>query len=221
MKNTYMGALKAVSVLSGYNWYKITADNTEGSNRIFFATALEAQFNGETIKADRQFASPVYIAGYDSVTATAENCVVFHMPNGGSYTVEGENKNLTAADNYNGNFQNMEALLNDPATLERLTDYDRSHKDENGNLFVVVDLRKLGRITAAAGQKIRSFLNVYCGGKVQNPRTLCIKFCPDTSIITGIWDYVTEQPSAGKMFIADENTEKALYKVAQSVAAAL
>ena len=236
MKNTVnMDALKAVSVLSGFNWYKITAENTENGTQVFYATGLIADHGGEVIKAEKQFATPVYMAGFESVTATAENCFVFHLPNGGSYTVEGLEKALTDPDNYNAHFNSMEKLLCDYDTLESLTDYERSHKDENGNLLVVLDLRKLVRLTGIQSQKIKRFINVNCGGegvKYQTPRTVYFKFTPDNAIIAGVWDYTVEQPMNEKRFyesyfaVLDGATEenkqaKALYKLAQSVTAAI
>lgn len=232
--NVNMDALKAVSVLSGFNWYKITAENTENGTQVFYATGLIADHGGEVIKAERQFATPVYMAGFESVTATAENCFVFHLPNGGSYTVEGLEKALTDPDKYSEKFDNMEKLLCDYDTLESLTDYERSHKEENGNLLVVLDLRKLGRLTGIQCQKIKRFINVNCGGNgvdKQTPRTIYFKFA-DNSIIAGVWDYAAEQPMSEKMFyeswftIMDgaekENKQaEALRKLAQTVAAAI
>lgn len=236
MKNTVnMDALKAVSVLSGFNWYKITAENTENGTQVFYATGLIADHGGEVIKAEKQFATPVYMAGFESVTATAENCFVFHLPNGGSYTVEGLEKALTDPDKYSAKFDSMEKLLCDHDTLESLTDYQRSHKDENGNLLVVLDLRKLGRLTGIQSQKIKRFMNIYCGGhgvSFQTPRTVYFKFTPDNAIIAGVWGYAAEQPIQEKVFYEswysivegaeEENKQaEALYKLAQSVTAAI
>lgn len=235
MKNTVnMDAMKACAVLSGFNWYKITAENTENGTQVFYATGVIADHGGEVIKAEKQFATPVYMAGFESVTATAENCFVFHLPNGGSYTVEGLEKALTDPDKYSAKFDSMEKLLCDPDTLENLTDYNRSHKDESGNLLVVLDLRKLGRLTGIQCLKIKRFMNVYCGGegvKYQTPRTVYFKFA-DKSIIAGVWDYAAEQPISEKMFYEswlsimdgaeEENKQaEALRKLAQTVAAAM
>lgn len=121
-------------------------------------------------------------------------------------------------------------LLCDPDTLENLTDYNRSHKDENGNLLVVLDLRKLGRLTGIQCLKIKRFINVNCGGegvKYQNSRTIYFKFT-DNSIIAGVWDYAAEQPINEKRYIGlfheVYNAKKqcdTLRKLAQSVTAAI
>ena len=235
MKNTVnMDVLKACALLSGYNWYKISTENTEDGRKVFFATGLEPQFEGEIVKVERQFATPIYAAGYDRVTATADNCIVFHLPNGGSYTVEGLEKDLANPDNYNAHFSNMENLLADPDTLESLIDYERSHIDESGNPLVVLDLRKLGRPTGIQEQKIKKFINVYCGRlgtKCQTPRTVYFRFA-DNTIYAGVWDYATEQPIAEKRFYEgwftaldgaeNENRQaEALYRLAQMVTAAV
>lgn len=228
--NVNMDALKAVSVLSGFNWYKITAENTENGTQVFYATGVIADHGGEVIKAEKQFATHVYMAGFESVTATAENCFVFHLPNGGSYTVEGLEKALTDPDKYSVKFDSMEKLLCDHDTLGSLIDYQRSHKDENGNLLVVLDLRKLGRLTGIQSQKIKRFINVNCGGegvKYQTPRTVYFRFA-DNSIIAGVWDYAAEQPMNEKRYIGlfhevynAKMQADTLRKLAQSVTAAI
>lgn len=245
MKNTVnMDALKACAVLSGFNWYKVHV-NRDGKESEFYATELETTHEGATIKIHRQFATPEYMGGFTRITAEAENCIVFEAEsmdyssgNGRriaiKYTVEGLHKDLTDPDKYSAKFDSMEKLLCDYDTLESLTDYQRSHKDENGNLLVVLDLRKLGRLTGIQCQKIKRFINVNCGGNgvdKQTPRTIYFKFA-DNSIIAGVWDYAAEQPMSEKMFyeswftIMDgaekENKQaEALRKLAQTVAAAI
>lgn len=231
MKNTVnIDALKAVSVLSGFNWFKVTTE-TETEKSEFYATGIEEQFDGETIKLEKQFATAFYMAGFEKVTAEAENRFLFDMVGGAKCTVEGLEKALTDPDNYSVKFDSMEKLLCDPDTLENLTDYNRSHKDENGNLLVVLDLRKLGRLTGIQYQKIKRFMNVYCGGegvKYQTPRTVYFKFTPDNAIIAGVWDYAAEQPMNEKRFIGlfhevynAKMQADTLRKLAQSVTAAI
>lgn len=235
MKNTVnMDALKACAVLSGFNWFKVTTE-TETEKSEFYATGIEAQFDGATIKLEKQFATPFYMAGFAKVTAEAENRFLFDMVGGAKCTVEGLKKALTDPDKYNAKFDNMEKLLCDYDTLESLTDYERSHKDENGNLLVVLDLRKLGWLTGIQSQKIKRFINVNCGGegvKYQTPRTVYFKFMPDNAIIAGVWNYAAEQPMTEQMFYeswysicdgAEEENKQAevLYKLAQSVTAAI
>lgn len=243
MKNTVnMDAMKACAVLSGFNWYKVNV-NRDGKESEFYATELEVTHEGATIKIHRQFATPEYMGGFTKITAAAENCIVFDAEsmdyssgNGRriaiKYTVEGLHKDFADLDNYGVEFDSMEKLLCDHDTLESLTDYNRSHKDENGNLLVVLDLRKLGRITDIQNAKIKRFMNVCCGGestKYQTPRTVYFKIADD-SIITGVWDYATEQPIKEKTFYEDwhilEDAEdikqvETLYKLAQTVAAAM
>lgn len=245
MKNTVnMDAMKACAVLSGFNWYKVHV-NRDGNESEFYATELEVTHEGATIKIHRQFATPEYMGGFTAITAEAENYIVFEAEsmdyssgNGRriaiKYTVEGFHKDLTDPDNYSAKFDSMEKLLCDYYTLESLTDYNRSHKDENGNLLVVLDLRKLGRLTGIQCHKIKRFINVNCGGegvKYQTPRTVYFKFA-DNSIIAGVWNYAAEQPISGKMFYEswftimdgaeEENKQaEALRKLAQTVAAAM
>lgn len=245
MKNTVnMDALKACAVLSGFNWYKVHV-NRDGKESEFYATELEVTHEGATIKIHRQFATPEYMGGFTKITAAAEKCIVFEAEsmdyssgNGRriaiTYTVEGLHKDLSNPDNYGVKFDSMEKLLCDHDTLENLTDYNRSHKDENGNLLVVLDLRKLGKITDIQESKIKRFMNVNCGGNgvnKQTPRTVYFKFA-DNSIIAGVWDYAAEQPMTEKMFYEswlsimdgaeEENKQaKALRKLAQTVAAAI
>lgn len=240
-----MDALKACAVLSGFNWYKVHV-NRDGNESEFYATELEVTHEGATIKIHRQFATPEYMGGFTKITAAAENCIVFEAEsmdyssgNGRriaiTYTVEGLRKDFADLDNYGVKFDNMEKLLCDYDTLESLTDYNRSHKDENGNLLVVLDLRKLGRLTGIQCQKIKRFINVNCGGNGtdnQTPRTVYFKFTPDNAIIAGVWDYAAEQPMNEKMFYEswlsimdgaeEENKQaEALRKLAQTVAAAM
>lgn len=245
MKNTVnMDALKACAVLSGFNWYKVHV-NRDGNESDFYATELEVTHEGATIKIHRQFATPEYMGGFTKITAAVENCIVFEAEdmdyssgNGRriavKYIVEGLRKDFADLDNYGAKFDSMEKLLCDHDTLESLTDYNRSHKDENGNLLVVLDLRKLGRLTGIQCLKIRQFMNVYCGGNGtdnQTPRTVYFKFA-DNSIIAGVWDYAAEQPMSEKMFYeswlsimggAEKENKQAetLRKLAQTVAAAM
>lgn len=245
MKNTVnMDAMKACAVLSGFNWYKVNV-NRDGKESEFYATELEVTHEGATIKIHRQFATPEYMGGFTAIRAEAKNCIVFEAEdmdyssgNGRriavKYTVEGFHKDFADLDNYGVEFDSMEKLLCDHDTLESLTDYNRSRKDENGNLLVVLDLRKLGRLTGIQCLKIRQFMNVYCGGNGvdnQTPRTVYFKFA-DNSIIAGVWDYAEEQPMTEKMFYeswfeimdgAEEENKKAeaLRKLAQTVAAAM
>ena len=245
MKNTVnMDALKACAVLSGFNWFKVHV-NRDGKESEFYATELEATHEGATIKFHRQFATPEYMGGFTAITAEAENCIVFEAEsmdyssgNGRriaiKYSVEGFHKDLTDPDQYSGKFINMENLLADPDTLASLIDYERSHIDDSGNPLVVLDLRKLGRLTGIQEQKIKKFINVYCGGNGtdnQTPRTVYFKFV-DNSIITGVWDYAAEQPMNEKMVYEswltimdgaeEENKQaEALRKLAQTAAAAM
>ncbi len=245
MKNTInIDAMKACAVLSGFNWYKVNV-NRDGNESEFYATELEVTHEGATIKIHRQFATPEYMGGFTKITAAAENCIVFEAEsmdyssgNGRriaiKYTVEGLHKDFADPDKYSAKFDNMEKLLCDHDTLESLTDYNRSHKDENGNLLVVLDLRKLGRLTGIQEQKIKKFINVFCGGqgtKHQTPRTIYFRFAENT-IFAGVWDYATEQPIAEKRFYEDwfsaldgtaqENRQaETLRKLAQTVAAAM
>lgn len=241
MKNTViMGAMKACAVLSGFNWYKVNV-NRDGNESEFYATGLEVTHEGATIKIHRQFATPEYMGGFTKITAAAENCIVFEAEsmdyssgNGRriaiKYTVEGLHKDFADPDKYSAKFDSMEKLLCDHDTLESLTDYNRSHKDENGNLLVVLDLRKLGRLTGIQCQKIKRFSNVNCGGegvKYQTPRTIYFKFA-DNAIIAGVWNYAAEQPMNEKRYIGPfhevYNAKKqadTLRKLAQSVTAAI
>jgi len=245
MKNTVnMDAMKACAVLSGFNWYKVNV-NRDGKESEFYATELEVTHEGATIKIHRQFATPEYMGGFTAIRAEAENCIVFEAEsmdysscNGRriaiTYIVEGLRKNFADPDKYSAKFDSMEKLLCDHDTLESLTDYNRSRKDENGNLLIVLDLRKLGRLTGIQCLQIRQFMNVYCGGNGKNnqtPRTVYFKFA-ENSIIAGVWDYATEQPITEKMFYenwlaiidgAEEENKQAetLRKLAQTVAAAI
>ena len=244
MKNTKMDALKACALLSGYNWFKVYV-NRDGKENEFFATELEATHEGATIKIHRQLATHEYMGGFTKITAEAENCVAFYAESmdysSGSgrritikYTVKGLHKNFADPDQHNGKFTNMEKLLADPDRLESLIDYERSHIDDSGNPLVVLDLRKLGRLTGIQEQMIKKFINVSCGGqgtKYQTPRTVYFRFAENT-IFAGIWDYATEQPIAEKRYYeswfdaldrAEQEVKQAeaLYRLAQTVTAAV
>lgn len=239
-----MDALKAYAVLSAFNWYKVNK-NRDGKESEFYATELETTQEGATIKIHRQFATPEYMGGFTKITAAAENCIVFEADDMDyydgigrrvaiKYTVEGHHKDFANLDSYNVKFDSMEKLLCNYDTLVSLTDYKRSRKDENGNLLVVLDLRKLGRLTDIQCLRIRQFMSVYCGGNGtinQTPRTVYFKFA-ENSIIAGTWNYATEQPMTEKVFYEnwftimdsaeDENKQaETLHKLAQTVAAAL
>lgn len=234
MKNTVnMDAMKAGAVLSGFNWYKVNV-NRDGKESEFYATELEVTHEGATIKIHRQFATPEYMGGFTKITAAAENCIVFEAEsmdyssgNGRriaiKYTVEGLRKDFADLEEGGGSIEQPETLI----------DRNRSGADGNGNMFVVLDFRKLGYITEVQKAQIKKYINVECRGqasKYQTPRTVYFKICADGNIYVGAWDYATEQPMTERPYyetwhiLDDEDDIKdveALRKLAQTVAAAM
>lgn len=235
MKNTVnMDALKACAVLSAFNWFKVTTKTADGTKE-FYATGIIEQHDGAVIKIEKQFATPLYMAGFKKITAKAENYFVFDMLGGSVTTVEGLEKDFADPDKYNVGFNGIAKMLCDLETLESLVDYDRSENDLDG-LYIVLDLRKLGRITAIQEAQLKKFMNTYCNGeasKYQTPRTIYFRF-DENEIYAGLWDYATENYMTEKKFTvgaflkeSDLDTYPAndqfetLRKLKQTVAAAI
>lgn len=234
-KSLKMDVLKACAVLSGFNWFKVTT-KTANKTEEFFATGIIEQHDGAVIKAERQFSTPVYLAGFLSVTAEAGNRFVFDMIGGSSATVEGLKKDFADPDQHFKGFHGIAKLLCDLATLKAIVDYERSGKDENGGLLVVLDLRKLGRLEAKNEAQLKKFMNCYCNGqavKYQTPRTIYFRFNENAKFV-GLWDYATEKsmietPFTVAAFFKDSDTDifnatmqhETLNKLAQTVEVAI
>lgn len=194
-----MYVLNACDVLSGYNWFKIKSENTEDGTQVFYATRLEPQFEGEIIKAERQFATPVYMAGFDRVTATSDNCIVFHLPNGGSYTVEGLEKDFSDPNQYNNRKKAYKAV-SDLAEVDFINPEWTQYDKNNDTVVLVVDPFRMG-LTNYAEEQIKHIININLNGqgsKKQIFRTVCFKVKvndPYRKIFADVYDLEKNQPT--------------------------
>lgn len=142
----------AVAVLSDYNWYKVTVENAgTGENSNFCATGLEV-VQDSFIKFHRQFATAHYIKErIVDVASAAENMISFMTEAGDVWTVKAY-RNYTLAD--------VDKATGNAAKPETLIDWTRTLPTDDGGLIVVLDLRKLGRLTVKQQARIEKYMNV-------------------------------------------------------------
>lgn len=177
----------AVAYLSRFNWFNVEAEYTTGQKLNFCATQITTSNFGD-LTFSRQFANPKYSNGkIEEVIPVNENKILFLSKGGTVYTVEATNKALADCNIVSGS-------KDDPASL---IDWSRSHIDEAGKAFVVLDLRKLGNITPIVSRRIQHFMNVYMGGYAdayQVCRTIYFQEADNGEIYGGVYCLEAEKP---------------------------
>lgn len=179
----------AVAYMSRFNWFNISTEDTTGKTSSFCATKIYMPDDFGHFEFERQFANPKYSNGrIEEVIPCDKNKILFLSKGGTVYTVEATNKALADCSTASGS-------KDDPASL---IDWSRSHIDETGKAFVVMDLRKLGNIiTPIVSRRIQHFINVYMGGYAdcfQVCRTIYFQEADKGEIYGGVYSLETEQP---------------------------
>lgn len=200
MKTTVKSVNKpliAAAYLSRFNWFNVSTEDTTGKTSSFCATKIYMSDDFGHFEFERQFANPKYSNGkIEEVIPVSENKILFLSKGGTVYTVDCKNKALADCSTVSGS-------KDDPASL---IDWSRSHIDEAGNAFVVMDLRKLGNITPIVSRRIQHFMNVYMGGyadRYQVCRTIYFQTATDGEIYGGIYSLETEQPVTKVLYDAE------------------
>lgn len=195
--NSINKALIAVAYMSRFNWFDISTEDTTGKTSNFCATEIITDDMGY-YTFNRQFATSKYSNGkIEEVLPVNESKFLLLSKGGTVYTVEATNKTLADCSTASGS-------KDDPASL---IDWSRSHTDEAGKAFVVLDLRKLGNITPIVSRRIQHFMNVYMGGyadRYQVCRTIYFQTAADGKIYGGIYSLETEQPVTKVLYCPTE-----------------
>lgn len=191
MKTTVKSVNKpliAAAYLSRFNWFNVSTEDTTGKTSSFCATKIYMSDDFGHFEFERQFANPKYSNGkIEEVIPVNENKILFLSKGGTVYTVEATNKALADCNIVSGS-------KDDPASL---IDWSRSHIDEAGKAFVVLDLRKLGNITPIVSRRIQHFMNVYMGGYAdayQVCRTIYFQEADNGEIYGGVYCLEAEKP---------------------------
>lgn len=199
MKTTVKSVNKpliAAAYLSRFNWFNVSTEDTTGKTSSFCATKIYMSDDFGHFEFERQFANPKYSNGkIEEVIPVSENKILFLSKGGTVYTVEATNKALADCNIASGS-------KDDPASL---IDRGRSHIDEAGKAFVVLDLRKLGNIPPAMDHRIRFYINVYLGGyanRYQIPRTIYFQQI-GMETYAGVYSLDTEKPVTKLVYYAD------------------
>lgn len=195
--NSVNKPLIAAAYLSRFNWFNISTEDTTGKTSSFCATKIYMPDDFGHFEFERQFANPKYSNGkIEEVIPVNENKILFLSKSGTVYTVEATNKALADCNIASGS-------KDDPASLIDIT---RSHIDEAGKAFVVLDLRKLGVISPMENRRIQHFINVYMGGyadRYQVCRTIYFQTAADGEIYGGVYSLETEQPITKILYYAE------------------
>lgn len=194
--NSVNKPLIAAAYMSRFNFFEIATEDTTGKTSNFCATEITMSDFGD-FTFSRQFANPKHSNGIiEEVIPVNENKFLFLSKGGTVYTVDCKNKALADCSTVSGS-------KDDPASL---INWSRSHIDEAGNAFVVMDLRKLGNITPIVSRRIQHFMNVYMGGyadRYQVCRTIYFQTATDGEIYGGIYSLETEQPVTKVLYDAE------------------
>ena len=194
--NSINKALISVAYMSRFNWFEVEAEYLTGEKLNFCATEITTSDFGD-LRFNRQFATSKYSNGkIEEVLPVNESKFLLLSKGGTVYTVEATNKTLADCSTASGS-------KDDPASL---IDWSRSHTDEAGKAFVVLDLRKLGNITPIVSRRIQHFMNVYMGGyadRYQVCRTIYFQTATDGEIYGGIYSLETEQPVTKVLYDAE------------------
>ena len=162
--NTNSSVCAAVALMSRFNWFDVTSEDTTGKTSHFCATGIILRESG-LAQFDRQFAISVFFDDrIEEVTPLSENKFLFLSKSGTVYTVEAKNKALANPDTASGSKE-------DPASL---IDWNRSQIDEAGNVLVVLDLRKLGHISGKEYSDIKYYIdaNLHSGHSISAPEEM-------------------------------------------------
>lgn len=186
MKVTVNKPLIAAVMLSRYNWFDVSTEDTTGKTSSFCATGIIIRESG-TLQFNRQFATPKITA--DAVEETipvCENKCLFMTEGGTVYTVEGRNKSFAECNTASGS-------KDDPASL---IDWNRSDIDTAGNMLVTLDLCKLGNISNVEYSRIKNYMDIYLGGlsvTKQVCRTIYIEAASNQQITVGLYNLEQER----------------------------
>lgn len=180
-------AIAAVALLSNYNFFTVNAENAkDGKPSSFCATGINIDKHGY-MTFERQFSQPCYSFGaVVDVAATDEDKFSFLTTAGTVYTVDCKNKALADCSTASGS-------KDDPASL---IDWSRSHIDNNGNMLVVLDLRKLGVISNKRFMRVKHYMNAFLGGlsvTKQVCRTIYFEVASNQQITVGLYNLEQEQ----------------------------
>lgn len=185
----------AAAYLSRFNWFNISTEDTTGKTSNFCATEIITDDMGY-YTFNRQFATSKYFNGkIEEVLPVDGNKFLLLSKGGTVYTVEAANKAIADSSTASGS-------KDDPASL---IDWSRSHIDEAGRAFVVMDLRKLGNITPIVSRRIAHYINAYMGGYAdcyQVPRTIYFQEADNGEIYGGVYNLETEQPATKVLYDA-------------------
>lgn len=186
--NSVNKPLIAAAYLSRFNWFDVSTEDTTGKTSSFCATKIYMPDDFGHFEFERQFANPKYSNGkIEEVIPVSETKFLFLSKGGTVYTVEATNKALADCSTASGSKE-------DPANL---IDWSRSHVDEAGKAFVVLDLRKLGNITPIVSRRIAHYINAYMGGYAdcfQVCRTIYFQEADNGEIYSGVYNLETEKP---------------------------
>ena len=176
----------AAAYLSRFNWFDISTEDTTGKTSNFCATEIITDDMGY-YTFNRQFATSKYSNGkIEEVIPVNENKILFLSKGGTVYTVEATNKALADCNIASGS-------KDDPASL---IDWSRSHIDNNGNMLVVLDLRKLGVISNKRFMRVKHYMNAFLGGlsvTKQVCRTIYFEVASNQQITVGLYNLEQEQ----------------------------
>ena len=184
--NSINKALIAVAYMSRFNWFKVEAEYLTGEKLNFCATEITTSDFGD-LRFNRQFATPKYSNGkIEEFIPVNENKFLFLSEGGTVYTVDCKNKALADCSTASGS-------KDDPASL---IDWSRSHIDNNGNMLVVLDLRKLGVISNKRFMRVKHYMNAFLGGlsvTKQVCRTIYFEVASNQQITVGLHNLEQEQ----------------------------
>lgn len=173
MKNAKTDVLKALAVLSNYDWYKVTQITDDGE-QILYSAGLFPEDDGATIKSVRVFATPFYMNGFERVTAKAENLFEFNMFGGAKCIIEGENRGFAELSSrvMRRAFRYTDDLAYPAFINTAWTQYNK----EEGTLILVIDPNLFGELPLAAYTQIEQLINYRLyGHEVSGNRTVCFK----------------------------------------------
>lgn len=183
-KETNTKLLYAVVLMSDYNWFKVTVSSA-GNETAFYATSVNA-FMKDYLVFERQFSTSEFSDKIIDISAITQYKFTFLTKSDTLYIVECYHNNTIAdPDTSTGKKENPETLV----------DWTRSRIDENGGLLVVLDLRKLGRITPTQNFKIKRWMDTNLDGaqvKYRCCRTIYFKL-EDGIVTSGLYSLDSEQ----------------------------
>lgn len=205
MTSTINKPLATIALMSRFNWFDVSSEDTTGKTAHFCATGIDLR-EFDIVRFNRQFATPQY-SDDKIIDAIAESDNKFSLlsKSGTVYTVEASNKVLADCSTASGS-------KDDPASL---IDWHRSQIDDAGNMLVVLDLRKMGRISGIEHLDIKCFMDAYLGGLARSKqvcRTIYVEAADDEKITIGLYNLENEEKMTAKNCIwytlTDDEEEK-------------